>query len=298
MPHVPNDDNPAGTDVAYPCSVNAVALTAAPDGGWSGAAFFDLDKTLMAQSSTLAFARPFYRGGLMGRRAAARNAYAQLIFSLGGANARNTEVLRRELSRLVTGWPVETVQHIVAEAIDTVVDPALHAEAMEVIDEHRSQGRAVVVISASGSDVVEPIAARLGADYVVASQLQTRDGKYTGAISFYAYGPAKAEAMSALAAECGWDLATCHAYSDSSTDLPMLEAVGNPWAVNPDSALRSIAQERGWPVLRWHRTVSLRERFSNINPRTASTVALGVVAVGIAVGMARSRARKRAGGAS
>lgn len=263
---------------------------------WPSAVFFDLDKTLLASSSSWAFARPFYRGGLMGRRAAARSAYAQLIFAISGANARNTETLRRELSRLVTGWPVETVRRVVSEAIDEVVDPLVHAEAIDVIEQHRAEGRAIVIISASGSDVVEPIADRLGADLVVASRLQTRDGRYTGSITFYAYGPAKAQAMSDLAQEQGWDLQQCWAYTDSSTDIPMLEAVGHPHAVNPDAALRAAAAERGWPVLRWHRTVSLRERFGSINPKTASAVALGVVGVSVAVKVLRVRARRRATG--
>lgn len=276
--------------------MNDVALSMPPDGGWDGAAFFDLDKTLLAQSSSLAFARPFYRAGLMGRRAATRSAYAQLIFSLGGANERTTEGLRRQLSRLVTGWPVETVQRIVAEAIDTVVDPLVHAEAIDVINEHRAARRAIVVISASGSDVVEPIAARLGADFVVASQLATRDGRYTGTISFYAYGQAKADAMRTLSSNQGWDLSQCHAYSDSSTDIPMLEVVGHPHAVNPDSLLRTLAEQRQWPIHKWHRTVSLRERFGHVDPRAATTVALGVVALSVAVSVARSRARRRATG--
>lgn len=229
----------------------------------------------------------------MGRRAAARSAYAQLIFAISGANAKNTESLRRELSRLVTGWPVETVQRVVSEAIDEVVDPLVHAEAVDVIDEHRREGRAIVIISASGSDVVGPIAQRLGADFTVASELQTRDGRYTGSITFYAYGPAKAQAMRELADEQGWDLSQCWAYSDSSTDIPMLEAVGFPQVVNPDAALRTVAAERGWPILRWHRTVSLRERFGNINPRTASAVAIGVVGVTVAVRVLRGRAKRR-----
>jgi HAD superfamily hydrolase (TIGR01490 family) len=260
---------------------------------WAEAAFFDLDKTLLAQSASVAFARPFYRGGLMGRRSAARSAYAQLIYSISGANAKNTESLRRELSRLVTGWPVETVQRIVSEAIDVVVDPLVHAEAFDVIDTHRAAGRAIVIISASGSDVVEPIARRMGADFVVASELQTRDGRYTGNITFYAYGEAKAQAMRELAAAQGWSLAECWAYTDSSTDLPMLEAVGQPHAVNPDAALRTIAEERGWSILKWHRTVSLRERFGNVDVKRASTVALGVVAVSVAVGVIRSRSKRR-----
>lgn len=268
--------------------------SAASTPSWSSAAFFDLDKTLLASSSSWAFAKPFYQGGLMGRRAAARSAYAQLIFAISGASARNTETLRRELSRLVTGWPVETVRRVVSEAIDVVVDPLVHAEALDVIEQHRSAGRAIVIISASGSDVVEPIAERLGADFVVASELQTRDGRYTGNITFYAYGPAKADAMRDLSQRQGWNLIDCWAYSDSSTDIPMLDAVGHPHAVNPDTALRTVALERGWPVLRWHRTVSLRERFGNINPRTASIVALGVVGMSVVVRVMRVRARRRA----
>ena len=260
---------------------------------WHSAVFFDLDKTLLASSSSWAFAKPFYQGGLMGRRAAARSAYAQLIFAISGANARNTETLRRELSRLVTGWPVDTVRRVVSEAIDVVVDPLVHAEALDTIEQHRAAGRAIVIISASGSDVVDPIAERLGADFVVASELQMRDGRYTGHITFYAYGPAKAEAMRALAVAQGWDLTDCYAYSDSSTDIPMLEAVGHPYAVNPDAALRAVAVERGWSILRWHRTVSLRERFGKINPRTASLVALGVVGMSIVVRVVRLRARRR-----
>jgi phosphoserine phosphatase len=187
---------------------------------------------------------------------------------------------------------VETVQRIVAEAIDTVVDPLLHAEAIDVIEEHRAAGRAIVIISASGSDVVEPIAMRVGADFVVASQLTTRDGRYTGGISFYAYGAAKAEAMRELAESQSWDLATCFAYSDSSTDLPMLEAVGHPHVVNPDSLLRTTAEQRHWPVHKWHRTVSLRERFGKVDARTVTTVALGVVALGVAVRVVRARSRR------
>ena len=106
----------------------------------------------------------------------------------------------------------------------------------------------------------------LGADRVVATQMVVADGKYTGEIETYAYGPTKAEAVRELAAAEGYDLARSFAYSDSVTDLPMLEAVGHPYAVNPDRALRKVAVERGWPVLDFHRPVSLRSRFSGLRP--------------------------------
>jgi HAD superfamily hydrolase (TIGR01490 family) len=114
---------------------------------------------------------------------------------------------------------------------------------------HHAAGRDVIVVSASGHEVVDPIAALIGADTVIATQMVVADGFYTGDMVFYAYGEAKATRMRELAAERGYRLADCYAYSDSITDLPMLEAVGHPTAVNPDRALRRVAAERGWPVL-------------------------------------------------
>jgi HAD superfamily hydrolase (TIGR01490 family) len=97
--------------------------------------------------------------------------------------------------------------------------------------------------------VVDPIAALLGAGTVIATQMVVANGCYTGDVAFYAYGEAKATRIRELAAERGYRLADCYAYSDSITDLPMLEAVGHPNAVNPDRALRRVATQRGWPVL-------------------------------------------------
>ena len=108
--------------------------------------------------------------------------------------------------------------------------------------------------------MVEPIGEMLGADRVVATRMEIVDGKYTGEIDFYAYGENKATAIRELADEHGYDLARCYAYSDSVTDLHMLEAVGHPYAVNPDKDLRKDARERGWPVLVFDKPVALRSR--------------------------------------
>ncbi|GAA1112711.1 HAD-IB family hydrolase [Kribbella jejuensis] len=213
------------------------------------AAFFDLDKTILARSSTLAFSRPFYAGGLINRRAVLRSAYAQFVYLLGGADHDQMERMREYISAMCTGWDVATVKAIVADTLDHIVRPMIHAEALDLIEEHHRAGRDVVIVSSSGAEVVEPIGAMLGADKVIATRMVVADGKYTGEIAEYAYGPHKVTAIEALAAAEGYDLASSYGYSDSITDEPLLAAVGHPFAVNPDKALRRIAVERGWPVL-------------------------------------------------
>jgi phosphoserine phosphatase len=143
---------------------------------------------------------------------------------------------------------VQQVNEIVAETLHELIDPLVYAEAVALFDEHHAAGRDVVLVSSSGEEVVGPIGDMLGVDHVVATRMEVQDGRYTGEIAFYAYGEHKATAVHALAEEHGYDLAACYAYSDSATDLPMLEAVGHPHAVNPDKGLRRVAVERGWPV--------------------------------------------------
>jgi phosphoserine phosphatase len=130
--------------------------------------------------------------------------------------------------------------------------------------------------------MVEPISARLGADIAIGTQIAIVDGKYTGEIIFYAYGEGKAEAMQSLAIEHGFDLDECFAYSDSYTDLPMLNAVGNPRAVNPDSDLRAVAIERNWAVLDFEKPVSMQAKVEKRQAIAASAgVAIGAVALGL-----------------
>jgi len=212
------------------------------------AAFFDLDRTVIAGSSTLAFGRAFYRAGLVGRGAVLRSAYAQLVIKAAGADAARMERMRDYLAQLSRGWPASRVSAIVDETLPALITPLVYAEARGLIAEHQRAGRPVVLVSSSGEEVVVPIAAMLGADHVVATRMQVVDGRYTGVIERYVYGPRKPDEMRALADEHGWDLAASYAYSDSATDLPMLEAVGHRVAVNPDHALRRIARARGWPV--------------------------------------------------
>ena len=184
------------------------------------AAFFDLDKTIIARSSSLAFSRPFYASGLINRRTVLRSAYAQFVYLVGGADHDQMERMREYLQSMVAGWPVAQVREVVAETLHELIDPIVYDEAVTLIEEHRAAGRDIVIVSSSGAEVVEPIGLMLGADRVVATRMVIEDGRYTGEIEYYAYGPTKADAIREMAAEHGYDLAASYAYSDSQTDLP------------------------------------------------------------------------------
>ncbi len=251
--------------------------------GGTGAAFFDLDKTVIATSSALAFGRPLYHGGLMGRRDVLKAAYAQLAYLIAGADEDQMARTRDYLAQLCRGWEVEQVNQIVAETLGELIDPYIYAEAVELIAEHRAAGRDVVLVSASGEEMVRPIGLLLGIDDVIATRMVTEEGRYTGEVEFFAAGPAKAEAMTEFAEKRGYDLADCYAYSDSVTDQPMLEAVGHPTAVNPDRALRKLAAEHDWPVVVFKYPVSLRKRIAALRGKpTVPTTAVVVAAAGTA----------------
>jgi HAD superfamily hydrolase (TIGR01490 family) len=243
------------------------------------AAFFDLDKTIIAKSASFAFSREFYAGGLINRRSVLRSAYAQFVYLVGGADHDQMEKMREFLSQMCTGWPVQSVREIVADTLHNIVDPLVYDEAVSLIEEHHLAGRDVIIVSASGREVVEPIGEMLGADAVIATQLEVVDGKYTGQIDHYVYAENKATAMQELAAERGYDLAQSYAYSDSITDLHMLEVVGHPFAVNPDKELRKKATTNGWPVLVFSKPVALR----STGPGKPTMAAIGV-ATAVAVG--------------
>ena len=253
------------------------------------AAFFDLDKTVIAKSSTLAFGRPFFQGGLINRRAVLKTAYAQLVFSFAGADAQQMERLRAQLTSMVTGWDAGTVHEIVRETLHEIVDPLIYAEAADLIEAHRAAGREIVIVSSSGAEMVEPIGEMLGVDRVVATRMVVLDGRYTGEIDFYAYGENKASAIRDLAQVEGYDLGASYAYSDSITDAPMLGTVGHAFAVNPDRALRRLAVERGWGTLSFVRPVPLFPRRARI--ATAGVVAVAVVAVAVTWIAVRRRRR-------
>jgi len=255
------------------------------------AAFFDLDKTIIAKSSTLAFSREFQAGGLISRRAMLRSAYAQFVFFVGGADHDQMEKMRQFMSQLCAGWDVATVREIVTDTLLNIVNPLVYDEAVTLVEEHRLAGRDIVIVSASGAEVVEPIGQLLGADRVIATRMEIVDGKYTGNIDYYAYAEEKARAITELAETTGYDLSACYAYSDSITDVHMLRVVGHPFAVNPDKELRQVAQTNGWPVLSFVRPVALQPRFHL--PTTRPTLAALAVGGAVAAGGVMWASRRR-----
>ncbi|NEW48271.1 HAD-IB family hydrolase [Nocardia cyriacigeorgica] len=244
------------------------------------AAFFDLDKTVVAKSSTYVFSKPFFARGLLNRRAVLESSYAHFMFLLSGADHDQMERMRAHLTSMCAGWDVEQVKSVVAETLHELVDPLVYAEAADLIADHKIRGHDVVIVSASGEEIVAPIAEALGANHTAATRMVVEDGKYTGEVEFYCYGEGKVAAIEKLSATEGYDLSRCYAYSDSITDLPMLGTVGHPTAVNPDRTLRREAVARSWPVLTFSNPVSLWSRFQAPSSTTvAATAAVGLSAV-------------------
>jgi HAD superfamily hydrolase (TIGR01490 family) len=256
------------------------------------AAFFDLDKTVIAKSSTLAFGSPLYHAGFLGRRALARMGIAHTMYLLFGADEDQLERARDELLHLIAGWQRDEIEQLVREALTDVVEPLVYAEALFLIDEHIRRGRRVVIVSASPEEIVRPIAEHIGVREVIATRVKTdSQGRYIPEVDVYAMGPGKVEAIRRLAEGDGIDLETSFAYSDSVTDLPMLEMVGNPVAVNPEKELRAIAEDRGWPILVFQRPVSVGPTIPRPSPLTGAAVALSAAALAAAVALLRRRAR-------
>lgn len=243
------------------------------------AAFFDLDKTVVAKSSALAFSRELYREGLISPSIVAKTAYAQLSYQLLGAGHEKMERSREAFLALTQGWDSAQVKRIVRETLQHVIDPLIYQEALDLFALHRREGRDLYLVSSAGEEVVKPLAEYLGVPYVIATRMGLDDeGRYDGTIEFYAYAEEKAVAIRDEAARRGIDLEASFAYSDSVTDLPMLEAVGHPVAVNPDRELRARARERGWEILDFTRPVPLRRRLATV-PRPPGEAMVGAAAL-------------------
>jgi HAD superfamily hydrolase (TIGR01490 family) len=212
------------------------------------AAFFDLDRTLLRRSSALALAGAFRERGLISRRQLFKAAFWQLLFAARGASAETVRNAAEDGMRILAGLRVDELRDLVAGALEPVLRPLVYREALDLVAVHREHGERVYLVSATLQEIVDELAADLRFDGAIGSTCEIVDGVYTGRSLRPAHGSAKAAAVRELAEREGIDLAASTAYSDSHTDLPFLEVVGRPVAVNPDRALRRVAVERGWPV--------------------------------------------------
>ena len=215
----------------------------------AAAAFFDLDRTLLRRSSALALAGSFRERGLISRRQLAKAAAWQLLFVLRGASHEAVRRAAEDGLIVLRGFTPAEMRELVAEAMEPVLQPLVYAEPLHLVEQHRGHGEAVYIVSATLQEIVEAIADELGFDGALGTVCEVRDGVYTGRALRALHAENKAVCVRELAESRGYDLAECTAYSDSHTDLPFLEAVGNPVAVNPDHELRRTAAGRGWPVL-------------------------------------------------
>jgi HAD superfamily hydrolase (TIGR01490 family) len=260
--------------------------------GTSEAAFFDLDKTVIARSSTLVMGRTFFRDGLLSSTMVLKTLYAQAVYQLVGADHERMEQARHAALELTRGWEADRVRRLVRETMEEVIAPLVYQEALDLIAEHRRARRDVWLVSSSGEEIVEPFAEYLGVRNVIATRSGLDDdGRYDGTLEFYAYAGAKATAIRQVAEVRGYDLARCYAYSDSITDLPMLTVVGHPVAANPDRELRAAAMAMDWEVRDFHAPVRLRDRLPDAPGPRGQLVAgvLSAVLVGALVWRLTSR---------
>jgi len=218
-----------------------------------GAAFFDLDRTLMAGSSAFQFGRAAYKAGLVSRRRLAADAWENLLFRLRGSTDEGTDALRLRISELLTGVRVRDLQRLAPDVLAGVL-PRLYPRMLAIAYEHQDAGRPVFICTAASQEMAELMAIVLTFDGAVGSVSEVVDGQYTGrAGGPFTYREGKAQAIRELAAREEIELAASYAYSDSESDLPMLRAVGHPVAVNPDTVLARVAREEEWEILRFDR---------------------------------------------
>lgn len=264
---------------------NVVAADEHLDDPTRVAAFFDLDKTVISRSSVVAFGTHFRAAGLLNLPMMLRSVVAQLGIALTPTEHRQVELLRRHATRLSRGWDVAIVRAVVRESLEAAIGPLVFSDAAALIAWHRARGDDIVLVSASEIELVGPIGLMLGVDRVRASEMRVVDGHYAGELAFYCYGHQKSEVLMQEAAAHGYDLGASYAYTDSVSDLPMLQAVGHPRAVNPDRKLRAAAIENGWPILHFA---------SHTPPRSHAALRIATATLGAGATVAAAAAVVRA----
>jgi HAD superfamily hydrolase (TIGR01490 family) len=218
------------------------------------AAFFDLDKTLMAGSSGMQFARVATRQKIVSRRQLASWGIEHLRYRLRGTSDERTAEVLRVARALIAGVPEKTIDRMAPEVMAAIL-PRVYPQMLDEVHDHQDAGRATFIVSAAGNGVVESLAQVLGMEGGIGTRYEVdAEGNFSGRFDGpFVYGKGKVEAMRAFAAQHDIDLNASYAYSDSLSDLPMLRAVGHPVVVNPDPPLAEIAREEGWQAMRFER---------------------------------------------
>jgi HAD superfamily hydrolase (TIGR01490 family) len=250
------------------------------------AAFFDLDKTLIEGSSGVHFARAAYRSGMIGRRELLGDLWANVKFRLQGSTDAGSEEIRDRILSAIAGVEVKDLQRLGADVLAGVL-PRIYPEMLRTAYEHQDAGRPTFIVTAASHEMAELMAHVLAFDGGIGTRSEVKDGVYTGRPEGpFTYRAGKAEAIAQVARERDIDLEGSYAYSDSESDLPMLELVGHPVAVNPDSALARIARDRGWRVIHFDK---LRRRLYI----AAAMAAVGLMGSGGGYVAARLRPERR-----
>jgi HAD superfamily hydrolase (TIGR01490 family) len=254
--------------------------------GHIAAAFFDLDRTLMQGSSAYQFGRAAYRAGLLGRRQLLADGWANLRFRLRGSTDEDTHALRDRISASLAGTRVRDLERLGADVLAGVL-PRIYPQMLALAHEHQDAGRRAYIVTAASQELATMLAQVLALDGAIGSQFSAvKDGVYTGQpTGLFIYRSDKARAVEQLAEREGIDLTASYAYSDSASDLPMLQVVGHPVAVNPDQELAREARQQGWQIL----------RFDRLGRRLKAAVALMGAAVAGGAGSAAIAARARGG---
>ena len=250
------------------------------------AAFFDLDRTLISGSSAFVLGIAAWRGKLVPTRQMMRDAGGALWFRLVGADDDTSHGVRDRILGAVKGVRVDDLVALNADIVPKLL-ARVRPESRRLVDQHRHAGRATYIVSASPVELVEPLAKAMGMTAGIGTRSEIVDGVYTGELAGpFCYGPGKVEAITEIARWEGLDLGQCWAYSDSASDLPMMEAVGHPVAVNPDPKLERVAGRNGWPIV-----VFSKRTKAVIRRSTQAVGAAGLAAGGFAGGIRWARTR-------
>ncbi len=213
------------------------------------AAFFDLDRTLISGSSAFYFGLAAWHNKLLPTRDLLDDAAKAVSFRLFGATDESSEAVRDRILQAVEGIEQTDLIALNEEIVPRILEK-VRPESRGLIDMHHEAGRDCWIVSASPQEIIDPLATALGMEGAIGTRSAVVDGRYTGELDGpFVYGAGKAEAIAKLSAERGYDLRLSYAYSDSASDLPMMEMVGHPVAVNPDGPLENVANQRGWPIV-------------------------------------------------